>query len=140
MKTIMTIGAHVGDMELTAGGLVASEAAKGNRTVLVSMTAGEKGNPPGMGVDEYRRQKVEEAEAFASAFSGVSIVLDGADGLLKEDDENVWTLVDLIRQYSTGGTAYTRTMPRPAESRSTRGTTPETRDSRDGFPRMPAPG
>lgn len=99
MKTIMTIGAHVGDMELTAGGLVASEAAKGNRTVLVSMTAGEKGNPPGMGVDEYRRRKVEEAEAFASAFSGVSIVLDGVDGLLKEDDENVWTLVDLIRQY-----------------------------------------
>ena len=63
MRTLLCIGAHVGDMELTCGGLIATEALKGNRAVLVALTAGEKGNPPGRSVEEYREQKVEEARA-----------------------------------------------------------------------------
>ena len=97
MSVLMLVGAHVGDMELTCGGLVASEALRGNRSVIVAMTAGEKGNPPGMPVQAYREQKVREAAAFAGAFGGTSVVLDSEDGMLEEDDRSLWPLVDLIR-------------------------------------------
>lgn len=46
-KTILAIGAHVGDMELTAGALLASCAVSGGRAVTLALTAGEKGAPPG---------------------------------------------------------------------------------------------
>lgn len=99
MRTLLCIGAHVGDMELTCGGLIATEALKGNRAVLVALTAGEKGNPPGRSVEEYREQKVEEARAFASAFGGTSIVMNSEDGCLEETDDVIWPLVDIIRRY-----------------------------------------
>lgn len=99
MSVIMTIGAHVGDMELTAGGVIATEYLKGNRTVMVSLTAGEKGAPSDISVSDYRKQKVSEAEAFAAEFDGVAIVMDEEDGRLEETDGIVWRLVDLIRLY-----------------------------------------
>ena len=43
-KTILAIGAHVGDMELTAGALLASCAVAGGRAVTLALTAGEKGH------------------------------------------------------------------------------------------------
>ena len=42
-KTILAIGAHVGDMELTAGALLASCAVAGGRAVTLALTAGEPG-------------------------------------------------------------------------------------------------
>lgn len=97
MAVIMAIGAHIGDMELTAGGVLASEAAKGNKIVLVALTAGEKGNPPGMNSSDYRVQKVREAEQGAALLSGKSIVLDIPDGLVNTDDETAWKVCDIIR-------------------------------------------
>jgi LmbE family N-acetylglucosaminyl deacetylase len=98
MKTIMAIGAHVGDMELTAGGVLATEALRGNRIITVALTAGEKGNPSSMSVAEYRGQKVREAEETAALMNGRAIVLDTPDGLLKVDDETIWSVVDIIRR------------------------------------------
>ena len=43
-KTILAIGGHAGDMELTAGPLLALQRAKGDRVVLLHLTVGEKGN------------------------------------------------------------------------------------------------
>ena len=98
-QTILAIGAHIGDMELTCGGVLACEALRGNRIVTLALTAGEKGNPADLSVQEYRRQKVAEAAGFASALGGESVVLNYADGLLKHDDETVWAVCDLIRKY-----------------------------------------
>lgn len=42
----MAIGGHIGDMELTAGGTLATMALEGHRIITVALTAGEKGNPP----------------------------------------------------------------------------------------------
>lgn len=98
MSIIMAIGAHIGDMELTAGGMLACEALKGNDIVFVALTAGEKGNPPGLSVGEYRKQKIQEAEASATLMHGKSIVLDTPDGFLKDDEQTVWNVVDIIRR------------------------------------------
>ena len=98
-RVIMAIGAHVGDMELTCGGVLASHAMDGDQIITVALTAGEKGNPPHMTVAKYREQKVREAGEFAAALGGESIVLDHADGLLPYDDSTVWEVCDLLRKY-----------------------------------------
>ena len=96
-KTILAIGAHIGDMELTCGGVLASAALKGHRIVTLALTAGEKGNPPNLSVAEYRKQKVQEATDFAKALGGEAIVLDNPDGLLAYTEENLWQICDIIR-------------------------------------------
>ena len=46
----MAIGGHIGDAELTCGGVLASLSLEGYKTVTVALTGGEKGNPPGVSV------------------------------------------------------------------------------------------
>ena len=64
-QTVLAIGAHIGDAELTAGALLASCAVHGGKAVTLALTAGEKGAPAGADIAEYRRGKIAEAEAFA---------------------------------------------------------------------------
>lgn len=99
MKTIMAVGGHIGDMELTAGGVLASRALAGDRIVTVAMTGGEKGNPPGMTPGEYLIQKKEEARLFAEGLGGTAEVLPIADGTLNPDEETAMALADLIRRH-----------------------------------------
>ena len=88
-KTILAVGAHVGDMELSAGGMLASEAIDGNRIILCALTAGEKGKPEGVSIEEYKKQKIRESEKGASLLGGKSIVFsDNEDGLLVADEKN----------------------------------------------------
>ena len=68
--TILAIGAHVGDAELTAGALLATCAVHGGRAVTLALTAGEKGAPAGADVAQYRKNKIAEAEAFAKELGG----------------------------------------------------------------------
>lgn len=99
-KTIMAIGGHIGDMELTAGGVLASMALKGAKIVTVALTGGERGNPPHLSVEEYRKQKVAEAEAFAGMMNGgKAIVFPYADGELPDNDEVAFKLCDVIREH-----------------------------------------
>lgn len=98
-ETIMAIGGHIGDMELTAGGLLATASLKGYKIVTVALTAGEKGNPPNMRVADYRVQKEQEAAAFAQRLNGEAVVFPYADGELPVDDTVKFMLCDTIRQY-----------------------------------------
>ncbi len=98
-QTIMAIGGHVGDMELTCGGVLATRALEGDAVVTVALTAGEKGNPPGMVVEEYREQKVDEAKGFAERIGAEAIVFDYRDGLLPANDESAFMLCDVIRKH-----------------------------------------
>lgn len=75
-KTILAIGGHIGDAELTAGGVLASNAVDGGRNYTLALTAGERGNPAGVTVADYRKQKISEAEAFAALVNGKAFVLD----------------------------------------------------------------
>lgn len=47
----MAIGAHIGDVELTSGLVLADLALKGHKIITVALTAGERGNPPHMDVE-----------------------------------------------------------------------------------------
>lgn len=97
-KTVLAIGAHIGDMELTAGALLAACAARGGKAVTLALTAGEKGAPAGADVEEYRRRKISEAEAFAAELGGEAIVLSHQDGLLPDDDAVRFEVCDVIRR------------------------------------------
>ena len=98
-KVIMAVGGHIGDMELTAGGTLATMALKGHKIVTVALTAGERGCPAGMTVAEYRKQKVEEARAFAEMLGGESVVFDYPDCELPTSMEVGFQLCDVIRKY-----------------------------------------
>ena len=98
-KSIMAIGGHIGDMELTAGGVLAQAYLDGGKIYTVALTAGERGNPAGMSVSDYRKQKVVEAESFAEMLGGKAIVFPYVDGELPINDEVAFELADLIREY-----------------------------------------
>lgn len=98
-RVIMAIGGHIGDAELTAGGVLATEALKGNKIVTVALTGGERGCPAGVDMADYLEQKKEEAFKFADALGGESVVFDIPDCELKADQETALALCDVIRKY-----------------------------------------
>lgn len=98
-KVIMAIGGHVGDAELTSGGVLATLSLKGYLVVTVALTGGERGNPPHMTVEEYRKQKIREAEEFAAMLGGEAVVLPYVDGELPDSDKVRMELCDIIRRY-----------------------------------------
>lgn len=98
-KIIMAIGGHIGDAELTAGALMASNAVDGGKNITVALTAGERGNPPHLTPKEYRVQKIKEAEAFASKVNGEAVVLEYCDGELPNDEKVRREVADLIVKY-----------------------------------------
>ena len=98
-KPIMAIGAHIGDMELSAGGVLASMALEGHPVITVALTSGEKGHPEGVDLETYRKQKQKEARRFTDLLGGVSIVLPYDDGTLYAHDEIKFEVADLIRMH-----------------------------------------
>lgn len=97
-KTILAIGGHIGDAELTAGGVMAANAVDGGKNYTLALTAGERGNPPHLSVQEYRKQKVAEAKAFAEMVNGESFVLEYADGELPNNEEVRYQVANIIRK------------------------------------------
>ena len=95
-KTILAIGGHIGDAELTAGGVMAANAVDGGKNYTLALTAGERGNPPHLSVQEYRKQKVAEASAFAKMVNGESFVLEYADGELPNNEEVRYQVANII--------------------------------------------
>lgn len=97
-KTILAIGAHIGDIELTCGALLALCAKNGGKIVTLALTAGEKGAPPSESVDSYRKRKLVEAENFASDLGGEAVTLDHPDGQLPDDESVRFEVCDIIRR------------------------------------------
>jgi LmbE family N-acetylglucosaminyl deacetylase len=97
-KHILVIGAHVGDVEITAGLLLAKYAAAGHRATVLHLTAGEKGNPA-MDAAEYRKQRAREAQAAARKLGAENcIILDHPDGELHADRTTFHEMCDLVRK------------------------------------------
>ncbi len=97
-KTILAIGGHIGDAELTAGGVMAANAVDGGKNYTLALTAGERGNPPHLTVAEYRVQKIAEAKAFAEMVNGEAFVLDYMDGELPNNEEVRYQVASIIRK------------------------------------------
>lgn len=96
--TILAVGGHIGDMELTAGMALAKHALEGAHIVTLALTAGEKGAPAGRDIADYRKQKVQEAQTFAGMLNGEAIVFDYPDGELPDNDEVRFQVCDVIRK------------------------------------------
>lgn len=95
MKTdILCITAHPDDVELGAGGTIASSVAAGKQVAIIDLTQGElgtRGNP-----------EIREQEATRSAsILGVAHreILDLGDGLFEVSEMNLRAVVDGIRRY-----------------------------------------
>jgi LmbE family N-acetylglucosaminyl deacetylase len=96
-RTILAIGAHAGDAELTTGLLLAKQRRLGDRTVILHLTLGEGGNPK-LSAEEYGAQKRREAQAVAAALGAEVIVAPYRDGQLPDDDATRRYVADVIRQ------------------------------------------
>ena len=105
-KTIMAVGAHIGDAQLTCGMLLAKQAMQGDRVVIVDLTAGERGTPAGWTTPDCRKYNVECAAKFAEKIGGESIVLDTPDGELYDTKEQELALATLMRKYQVNAVLY----------------------------------
>ena len=106
IKTIMALGAHTGDAQLTCGMLLAKHALAGDRIVIVDLTAGERGTPKGMTTEEFRGQNVAAAGEFAKMLGGESIVFDIPDGELYGSKELELRLARLMREHQVTNVLY----------------------------------
>jgi len=94
---IMAIGAHAGDMELTAGGIIAKYAREGGRTTFVHLTPGEKGHPK-LSSQQYAEQKIKEGEQVAKILNAEVRFLPYKDAELPVSEEVKYAICDIIRE------------------------------------------
>ena len=96
-RTILAIGAHAGDMELTAGALLIKQHKLGDRVVILHMTLGEGGNPR-LAPAVYGAQKRREALAADSVIGAEVIFGPYRDGEIPNDEASRKYVADIIRQ------------------------------------------
>jgi LmbE family N-acetylglucosaminyl deacetylase len=96
-KTILAIGAHCGDVEVTCGAVLAKHSRLGDRIHILHLTLGEGGNPD-MTPQAYGEQKHREAEASARLIGAESIFAPYRDGELPNTEEVRRYVADVIRQ------------------------------------------
>jgi LmbE family N-acetylglucosaminyl deacetylase len=96
-RVILAIGAHAGDMELTAGQLLIHQHKRGDRVVILQMTLGEGGNPK-MTPAAYGAQKRREALAADSVIGAETIFAPYKDGEIPNDEAVRRYVADIIRQ------------------------------------------
>ena len=94
---IMAIGAHVGDVELSCGLTLAKHATLGDKITTLALTAGERGAPPSIPVDEFKEKNTESASEFAKILGGEAIVLGYRDGEIPENEDIKFKVCDIIR-------------------------------------------
>lgn len=95
-RTILAVGAHAGDMELTTGAVLAAARARGDRVVLLHLTLGEGGNPA-LSPAVYGEQKRREALAVGAALGAEVRFGAYRDGELPNDEATRRYVADVIR-------------------------------------------
>jgi LmbE family N-acetylglucosaminyl deacetylase len=95
---IMFVGAHCGDVELATGAIAHKYAKAGHRVTFLHLTAGEKGNPKDVSVEQYRQQKIRESEESARVLGVETITLNYKDAELKKDEDTVTEVATLFRK------------------------------------------
>ena len=96
-RTMLAIGAHIGDMDLTAGPTLAKLVLEGASATIVALTPGERGHPR-LPPADYKKQKIAEGTAFAEAIGADFLVLDHSDGFLPDTDDVALELATIIRE------------------------------------------
>jgi LmbE family N-acetylglucosaminyl deacetylase len=96
-RTLLAIGAHAGDVENSAGAILARHKRLGDRVVILHLTLGEGGNPR-LAPAAYGEQKKREALAAARALGAEVRFGAYRDGQLPTGDEAVRFVADQIRE------------------------------------------
>jgi LmbE family N-acetylglucosaminyl deacetylase len=96
-RTILAIGAHAGDAEITTGALLARHKRLGDRVVVLHLTLGEGGNPK-MSPAAYGEQKKREALVAARVLGAEALFGPWKDGELRDTEEAARYVADVIRQ------------------------------------------
>jgi LmbE family N-acetylglucosaminyl deacetylase len=96
-RTILAVGAHAGDMELTAGAVLLRQRQLGDRVVMLHLTLGERGNPK-LAATAYAAQKRREAEAAARVLDADVQFGPFRDGEVPNNEEARRYVADVIRQ------------------------------------------
>jgi LmbE family N-acetylglucosaminyl deacetylase len=96
-KTILAIGAHCGDVEVTCGSVLAKHRKLGDRVTILHLTLGEGGNP-NMSPQVYGEQKRREAEAAAKLIGAEPLFAPYRDGELPNTEEARRYVANVIRQ------------------------------------------
>ncbi len=92
---LLLVGAHVGDMDFTAGHLALLHAKAGEDVTFLHLTAGEGGHPR-RDRATYKAQKLSEAEEAAGRFGARLRILDYADGDLVASDQVARSVASVI--------------------------------------------
>lgn len=95
-RTILAVGAHAGDVELTSGALLANQHRLGDRVVILHLTLGEGGNPR-VPSAQYAEQKRREAVDAAAVLGAEVLFGPYRDGELPDDDAARRYVADVIR-------------------------------------------
>ncbi|WP_054706064.1 PIG-L family deacetylase [Bacillus sp. JCM 19041] len=95
---ILFVGAHCGDVELAAGAIAHKYSRAGHPVTFLHLTAGEKGTPPHLSVEEYRYQKINESEVAADILGVKTMTLDYNDAELKMDESTALRVATLFRK------------------------------------------
>ncbi|GGH76312.1 LmbE family N-acetylglucosaminyl deacetylase [Pullulanibacillus pueri] len=98
-KHLMIVDAHCGDGELQVGAIAAKYAKAGHKVTFLHLTAGEKGNPPNVSVEDYRKQKIRESEEACAILGAECITLEYKDAEVKVDEETITRIATLLRQH-----------------------------------------
>jgi N-acetylglucosamine malate deacetylase 1 len=96
-RTVLAIGAHAGDAELTMGQVLVHQKRAGDRIVILHMTAGEGGNPK-LSPKIYGEQKHREAAEAARIIGAEVIWAPYLDGQIPDDESARLYVADVIRQ------------------------------------------
>ncbi len=96
-RTILAIGAHAGDAELTMGPLLTAERARGTRIVILDLTLGERGHPT-LSMEEYGRQKRREATEVAVAIGAELEIGPYQDAEIPNDESARRWVATVIRR------------------------------------------
>jgi LmbE family N-acetylglucosaminyl deacetylase len=96
VRTVLAIGAHAGDMELTAGAVLIKQRKLGDRVVILQMTLGEGGNPR-LSPAIYGAQKRREALAADSVIGAETIFAPYRDGEIPNDEVARKYVAEVIR-------------------------------------------
>ncbi len=96
-RTILAVGAHCGDVEVTCAAVLAKHVAAGDRVVILHLTLGEGGNPR-VSPQVYGEQKQREALAAAKAIGAETLFAPYRDGELPDTEPVRRYIADVLRQ------------------------------------------
>ncbi len=96
-RTILAVGAHCGDAEITTGAVLLKHKKLGDRIAILHLTLGEGSNPR-MTPAAYGEQKRKEALSAAKVLGADVIFGPYKDGELPASDEPARYVANVIRQ------------------------------------------